>query len=154
MSANRALTGGGVHKWSKPALKPAFVAVLLAACVGVFQFIPRPQTGVNSSDPASRQKRFALEHCREAAYLIYDLHWASACMVLAEEAEARRAACLRNPAIVGDRQLKSDYCEEKFPVSDDSADCTLPDWRAKSVNTLLKTDEKSCVAQAGTAVAR
>ena len=82
--------------------------------------------------PAERQlpslgssARNTLEWCRVNVTIIHDVHWASACAVLAEEQRAQGNA-----------------------DADDSAECTLPDDRAGALNLARAQAEQQCLDDA------
>jgi hypothetical protein len=118
-----------MDKW----LKVSIVAALLLAGVGLFYrigFVPRGseqsrQGGGNADTRADAvqlaQRRNALEQCRQAARMVYDVHWAVACMTEAAQA---------TPGL-----------------SDGDAECDLPDAKAAAVNAWLDEAEKQCVAE-------
>ena len=74
------------------------------------------------------QPRNALEHCQEAAWLVYDVHWAVACMKEAGQPSSGPAA--------------------------GHADCDLPDAKAAVVNAWLNEAEARCMAEARAGGAR
>ena len=66
-------------------------------------------------------QRSAIEDCHRAARMVYDVHWAAACMTQAGQAS-------------------SDYAEGH-------AECELPDDKAAVVNAWLDEAEKRCMAE-------
>jgi len=82
--------------------------------------------------PAERQlpslgssARNTLEWCRANVTIIHDVHWASACSVLAEEQRGQAGA-----------------------EPDDSPECTLPDDRAGPLNLARANAEQQCLDEA------
>jgi len=69
--------------------------------------------------------RNALEWCQANVAIIHDVHWASACSVLAEEQRGQEGA-----------------------EPDDSPECTLPDDRAGPLNLARARAEQQCVDEA------
>lgn len=124
-------------------------AALLAVAAVVYQLVvvlpasERPKW--DKERAAARQPE--LEQCGEAALLIHDVHWASACMLLAKEVEARHAACLRDPLVMDNPQLGKAHCDRTFGDQDDSPECMLPPARAATLNASLKDAEDRCLAQ-------
>ena len=108
----------------------------------------RPLAAEPAPQPVSPAQRAALAQCTEAALLFHDVRWAAACMVLAEQDDAKREACLDDPAISANPQLGKDYCNRTFAQRDGSADCDLPEARAASLDALLKDAEQKCQAEA------
>jgi hypothetical protein len=134
-----------------PSLKTPLIAGMLLAGAAVLYRAAFPVPG----EPAvtAGPQRVALEHCEKHVLMVHDVRWAAACMVLAEQAEARHAQCLADPAIVGNPQLGKDYCNRAFAEADGSAECTLPPERAAPLNAILRDDEEKCAVEAR-AVAR
>jgi hypothetical protein len=137
---------GTARQW----LKGGFVAAALlggaalALLFGAYRFF----AGLPATAPITAVQRQVEEQCAEAALLFHDVRWAAACMVLAEQDDSRREACLDDPAIAANPQLGKDYCNRTFPLRDGSADCDLPDARAASLNSLLADAERKCGAEA------
>ena len=69
-----------------------------------------------------------LEWCRSNVTIIHDVHWASACSLVAEEQRKGHTA--------GDE------------AADDSPDCTLPDQRALPLNMARAKAEQQCLEEA------
>lgn len=86
---------------------------------------PAPPT-VPLALPSAGQ--LAVERCRDHVTIIHDVHWAAACMTLAEE---QMAAGLFAPDAV-----------------DDSPECNLPPQRAESINAERAAAEDRCLAEA------
>ena len=109
-----------MDKWLKVSI---LAAVLLAGAGACYRFIVvLPGIGQARQDGGTAaQRRDALEHCRQAARLLYDVHWAVACMTEAGQAPPG--------------------------LADGHADCDLPDARAAVVNAWLDEAEKRCVAE-------
>jgi hypothetical protein len=118
-----------MDKWLKISIVAA--AVLLAGAGAFYRFgdvlpgIGRvPPDGGNAARRADEiqlaQRRNALEHCLQAARMVYDVHWAAACM---REGQA-------SPGL-----------------ADGHAECDLPDAKAAVVNAWLNEAEERCVAE-------
>jgi hypothetical protein len=117
-----------MDKW----LKVYIVAAVLLAGAGAFhRFVfvlpgieQARQDGGNAArqvgEPQLAQQGSALEHCRQAARLLYDVHWAVACMTEAGQSPG---------------------------LADGHADCDLPDAKAAVVNAWLNEAEKRCIAE-------
>ena len=133
------------RKWLKGGLAAA--ALLGAAGLASYFLVDWPVTDGPAPEPTSAAQQLAQQQCVEAAFLFYDVRWAAACMVLAEQDERKHAACLGDPAIAAKPQLGKDYCDRAFPLRDGSADCDLPDARAASLNALLRDAEEKCRAE-------
>lgn len=141
------------RKWLKGGLVSAALlggAALVSHFVVDVSVVDRPVTAVPAPKPVSASARLALEQCVKDAFLLYDLHWSAACMVVAEQDEAKHAACLNDPAVMSDPHLGRKYCDRIFPPRDDSIDCDLPDARAANVNALLRDAQRKCQADAVT----
>jgi hypothetical protein len=98
------------------------LAALLAGAGAFHHFVLRDdatQAGAHGLRVA--QQRNALEHCRQAAHMIFDVHWAAACMAEADQ-----------PSGSGDGH----------------AECDLPDAKAAVVNAWLVEAEARCEAEA------
>jgi hypothetical protein len=118
-----------MDKW----LKVSIVAAVLLAGAGVFYgfvfLLPgierTDQDGGNAGRLADEfqlaQRRDALEHCRQAARMIYDVHWAVACM--------------------------SEVGHASSGLADGHAECDLPEAKAAVVNAWLDKAEERCVAE-------
>lgn len=101
-----------MDKWLKVSI--VVVAVLLAGAAAYHRFaLVRP--GVEQA------QRSALEDCHRAAWMVYDVHWAAACMAQAGQAVPGHA--------------------------DGHAECELPDDKAAAVNAWLKEAEQRCMAE-------
>lgn len=132
------------RKWLKGAL---VAAALLGGAGLVAHFaVDRPVPAQHAPQPGSAATPLApeQEQCVKDAFLFHDVRWAAACMVAAEQDEAKRAACLEDPAIMGNPQLGRDYCDRTFAPRDDSVDCDLPEARAATLNALLRDAEQEC----------
>ena len=150
-----ALLGADMLNWLKTTNS---AATLLAGVAILCQLaLLNPAGGwlrmnTDSTGPEARNTGAAtspiLEQCMHAATLLHDIHWASACMVVAEKAEASHAGCLRDPLVMGNPKLGEAHCEKQHPRQDDSPECTLPLDRAASLNTLLKESESRCFSEA------
>lgn len=141
------------RKWLKGGLASAALlggAVLVSHFVADVSVVDRPVTAEPAPKPVSAAARLALEQCVKDAFLLYDVHWSAACMVVAEQDEAKHAACLNDPAVMANPHLGKDYCDRIFPPRDDSIDCDLPGARAASVNAFLRDAQQKCQADAGT----
>jgi hypothetical protein len=117
-----------MDKWLKVSV---VVAVLLAgagafhyfvfALPGIDEALQRRESGARRLDEFRlAQRRSAIEDCRQAAQMVYAVHWAAACMTQ-----------------VG--QAPSD-------PSDGDAECDLPDAKAAVVNAWLDEAEQACMA--------
>jgi hypothetical protein len=146
-----------MSKW----LKRTNAAAILLVCTGVLLQLPVIQLasqglrGERQEEPPSRVGAAAvagsqpeLQQCGEAAVLLHDVSWASACMLVAQEADARHADCLRDPLIMNNPQLGKAHCDQHRGAEDDSPECTLPLARAATLNASLKAAEDQCLAQA------
>lgn len=108
---------------------------------------PRPSPVQLKPVAISASARLELEQCVRHAFLLYDVHWAAACTVAAQEDQAKHAACLNDTAVMTDPQRGKDYCDRTF-AQRDFIECDLPDARAASVNALLREEEQKCHAAA------
>lgn len=97
--------------------------------------------------PNVATRRMVMEQCQQAARLLYDIHWASACMVSANHADAQHAMCLRDPAV-----KDKAHCDQ-FDRTDSAPDCTLPGARAAPINAMLRDAEARCLVEAKNALA-
>jgi len=100
-----------MDKW----LKVSIVAAVLLAGAGAFYYSVFVAPGIEQA------QRSAIEDCHRAARMVYDVHWAAACMTQAGQAS-------------------SDYAEGH-------AECELPDDKAAVVNAWLDEAEKRCMAE-------
>jgi len=119
----------GMDKW----LKVSIVAAVLLAGAGAFYGLgfvlpgieQARQAGGNAAGRADEfqlaQRRDALEQCRQAAQMVYDVHWAAACMT--EVGQASQG------------------------LADGHAECDLPDAKAAVVNAWLDEAEERCIAE-------
>lgn len=137
-------------KW----LVGALLAMALLASAGLAARLmtdrplePRPAPVQLKPVVVSASARLELEQCVKHAFLLYDVHWAAACTVAAQEDQAKHAACLNDTAVMTDPQRGKDYCDRTFSQRD-VIECDLPDARAASVNALLREEEQKCHAAA------
>jgi hypothetical protein len=94
------------------------MAVLLAGAGTFYQFAAlRPGIDPN---PDSAQRRRAVEECHTAARMVFDVHWAAACMSQAGQGPGQ---------------------------ADGHAECELPDAKAAIVNKWLDEAEAQCMAE-------
>lgn len=118
-----------MDKWLKVSI---VVAVLLAGAGAFYRFVFIPpgieQARQDRGNAARRadefrlaERRNALEHCREAARMVYDVHWAVACMTEVGQASAG--------------------------LADGHAECDLPNAKAAVVNAWLNEAEERCMAE-------
>lgn len=117
-----------MHKRLKPS--SIGVAALLAGMglVHQFGFVPaswrganeRASTGMPVDVFRAAQQRTSIQDCWEAARLVFDVHWAVACMAHEGQASADQP--------------------------DGFAECELPDAKAAVVNRWLDEAESQCVA--------
>lgn len=114
-------------------LKVPMVASALLAGAGALHLLggglPGPAGADRDAEPGRpggvlvAQRSGALHHCQQAARMIFDVHWAAACMTESGEAVPGRA--------------------QGHP------ECDLPDHKAAAVNAWLNEAEAQCVAEAG-----
>lgn len=142
------------HQW----LKGAFVAAALLGGAGLasLHFVERPVLVEHAPAPGKAASRLTpeqeeeREQCVKDAFLHHDVRWAAACMVVEDQYEADRSACLRDPAIMANPQLGKAHCDRTFaPPLDGSVDCDLPEARAASLNAMLREAEQECRAAKG-----
>lgn len=107
-----------MDKWLKVSTA---VAVLLAGAGAFYHFAFVPSDTGQDREGAT-QRRTAIEDCQMAARMVYDVHWAAACMSQAGEASPGQA--------------------------DGHAECDLPDDKAAVVNAWLEEAEQRCMAEA------
>lgn len=101
-----------MDKWLKVSI---MVAVLLAGAGAFYHFVfVLPEI--------EQARRGAIESCRYAARMVYDVHWAAACATQAGQASPGQA--------------------------DGHAECNLPDAKAAVVNAWLDEAERRCMAEA------
>lgn len=117
-----------MDKW----LKASIMAAVLLAGTGVFYYfavvLPRIEQARLDRETAlgrtelSRlaQRRSAIDSCREAARMVYAVHWAAACTTQVSQGPSH---------------------------ADGHAECDLPDSKAAVVNAWLKQDEARCIAE-------
>jgi hypothetical protein len=133
-------------RWWRAALA---VLALAAGGAAVYRYaVPRaaPQPTVRQASLRAVIGR-AEQRCLEGAGMFHDVRWAAACMQLAEQNEARHAACVDDPAVTADPQKGPAYCDRQFPLSDGSAECQLPDERAGKLDALLRDAEQKCAME-------
>ncbi len=118
-----------MNKW----LMGSIVAALLLAVAGALHQFARVLPGIgmayqereHSSAPAGdfrlAQRRSAIEECRQAAWMVYDVHWAAACATQVGQNSPGHA--------------------------DGHAECDLPNEKAAVVNAWLDKAEKQCEAE-------
>jgi hypothetical protein len=119
-------------------------ALLAGAGALLYLGVRLPAPDAAPSEAAADSVRSANEHCIEAAQLVHDVRWAAACMHLAEQDEARHAACVDQAVSIENPSLSKAHCDRTFGQIDGSADCTLPNERAGSLLTLLTAAEQRC----------
>jgi hypothetical protein len=119
-----------MDKW----LKVSIVAAALLAGAGAFYrfgfVLPGIEQARQDRGNADRradefqlvQRRDALEHCVQAARMVYDVHWAVACM--------------------------TEVAQASSGLVDGHAECDLPDSKAAVVNAWLNEAEAQCIAEA------
>lgn len=120
-----------MDKW----LKVSIMTATLLVGAGAFSFyhfafsLPGTQQARRDSEGAEgpvvelrlAQGRSPVEDCHEAARMVYDVHWAAACMTEVGQAGPGRA--------------------------DGHAECELPDDKAAVVNAWLNQAEERCMAE-------
>ena len=104
-----------MYKWQKVSI---VVAVLLAGVGAAYHFVFAPPGIEQARQDAGRS---ALEDCQIAARMVYDVHWAAACMTQ-----------------VG---------QESPGLADGHAECDLPEDKAAVVNKWLDEAEARCMAE-------
>ena len=142
---------------SAPATKWLATGAAAAALIGtaaVYRYEVASDDSPARETPSTRAARLGQENCMEGALLFHDVRWAAACMMLAEQDEARHGACLEDPVITGNPELGTAYCDRTFGHVDGSPECELPDARAKRLYGLLGDDEQKCKAEAKASAAR
>lgn len=102
-------------------LKVSLVVAVLLAGAGTFYHRVFVLPGVGQDGESAAQSRSAMEDCQRAARMVYDVHWAAACMTQAGQAPPGEA--------------------------DGHAECDLPDDKAAVVNAWLDEAERRCVAE-------
>jgi len=139
-----------MDKW----LKVSVAAGTLLAGTGVFYHYVVFLPGVERAREEARQAaavpaRSGLDQCRQAAQLLYDVTWASACMTVAIQQQERHTECLKEEAIVLDPSRRGRaHCDQQFGNADGSSECSLPNARAALVNAAFKDAEERCQAEA------
>lgn len=104
-----------MYKWLKASI---VLAVLLAGAGALHRFVfVRP--GIEQAH--QHGGRTAIEDCRIAARMVYDVHWAAACMAHAGQADPG--------------------------LADGHAECELPDHKAAVVNKWLDDAEARCTTE-------
>lgn len=104
-------------------MKGSLALAALLAGAGVFHHFLLREPGrarPGLEDVRIAQQRSAIEHCRQSAHMIFDVHWAAACMAEANESSG---------------------------AGDGHAECDLPDAKAAAVNAWLDEAEARCVAE-------
>jgi hypothetical protein len=109
---------------------PIVTTALLAAAGALYQLAApeitralRASGSAPEDDIVVARHDAALSHCQQAAQMIFDVHWAAACMTEAAQAAPGRA--------------------QGHP------ECDLPDHKAAEVNAWLNQAEAQCAAEAG-----
>ncbi|GAB3657130.1 hypothetical protein [Ramlibacter alkalitolerans] len=92
--------------------------------------------------PVGSSARKDMDWCLQNVAIIHDVYWASACVVAAQQQDARRVACLAS------HPGKDHACETGLGPPDDSSDCTLPDQRAGELNVARAKAEQQCMDEA------
>ena len=95
-----------------------------------------------------------MSSCMENAALIHDLHWAAACMAVAESEQQQHAQCLRDRHDIADADARREHCDKAHSQRDDSPECTLPAARSAMLHAALKAAEERCMAEAASSAAR
>ncbi len=119
----------------------------LAVAAGAWLLVRPP---ANVAPPAATTDRFAavvepaLDHCRRAAQLNFDVSWASACMQQAD----RHAACMRERSLTEPLAMASERCAQLHGEPDGFTDCTLPNERAAVLNAAYDRADGQCLAEA------
>lgn len=141
------------HPWPTIAAILSGVAVVLFAWWAGAARLPATQPAtavlapVRNLPPVGSAARRSIDRCREHVTIIYDVHWAAACMMVAAEQKRLRLDCL----LAGDEPGKApSRCAQAaaWPV-DDSVDCTLPTAHAAQVNRARDGAEAFCYASSG-----
>jgi hypothetical protein len=141
------------RKWLKVGLAPVALlggAGLVLHLVTQGFVADRPVTVEPAPAAGGESAGLAQEQCLKHAFLLYDLHWSVACMVVAEQDDTKHAACVHDPVITNSPELGKDYCDRTFPVRDDSVDCDLPEAQAASLNAWVSDAQQKCQAEANT----
>ena len=115
---SRVLYVARMDKWLKVSI--VVVAVLLAGA-GAFYRFAFVGSSVGQDREGATQRRSAIEECQMAARMVYDVHWAAACMSQEVQASPGHA--------------------------DGHAECDLPDDKAAVVNAWLDQAEQRCMAE-------
>jgi hypothetical protein len=132
-----------MDKW----LKGSFAVAALLAGAGVFYhfvfFLPAAERAQRKPPQASA----AHDQCRQAAQLLYDVTWASACMTVAIQQQQRHAECMKDEATALDPSRGRSQCDQQFGHADGSSECSLPNAHAAMVNAALKEAEDRCATE-------
>jgi hypothetical protein len=114
-------------------LKLSIMVAVLLAGTGIFYhlviYLPevdRARRADAKQEAQAAAARTSVEQCLQAAQLLYDITWASACMAVA----------------IHDKS------------ADGSSECSLPDARAAPINASLGEAEAKCLAEPFSAAAR
>ncbi len=107
-----------MRRWIKDYM---MAAVLLAGAAAFYYFALVLPGKLRSIESPLAQQRSAIEECRRAARMVFDVQWAAACMTDSAQSQA------------GDL--------------DGHADCDLPDAKAAVVNAWLTQDENRCLGE-------
>jgi hypothetical protein len=114
-------------------LKLSIMVAVLLAGAGIFYhlviYLPEVERSRRADAKQEAQAiaaRTSVEQCLQAAQLLYDITWASACMAVAIQDKS----------------------------ADGSSECSLPDARAAPINSSLKDAEAKCLAEHRGAAAR
>jgi hypothetical protein len=140
-----------MDRWIKAAHLASALLAGAAALHYFVVFLPSREKARDAADPkpVATARLPEADHCRQAAHLLHDIHWAAACMSVSQEAEERHAACIRDIAMVPDPRMTRGECERMHPRVDGSIDCTLPVSRAARINAMLVESEDRCRGEGG-----
>lgn len=139
-----------MDKW----LTGSFAAAALLAGAGVLYHYVFAQPRAERPEPSTPHAAARMDQCRQAAQLLYDVTWASACMTVAIQEKARHAACLEDTSRIPDPALRKAHCDHQHGEAEGISDCSLPNEHAAMVNAALREAEDRCTAEQRSAKSR
>lgn len=107
------------------------------------------QLEIDKKDAERRavEKSKQYEFCKTTARLTYEADWGAACKAVAETRKQQYENCLKNQMVLSNQFLGKQYCVSNYGTSDSSANCSLPNSYAKTINDSLKDAETKCLLE-------
>src|SRR4051812_43664076 len=108
------------------------IAVLILAYSIYYSLVVRPERQAMQAENLRIENQANLQSCLDIADTTYSINWSTACHKNAERIKAGYSSCIKGSD--GYAMTASD-CRSIWGTPDDSANCSLPNATASTVNT-------------------